>query len=196
MKPGDIIQFGKYLQYYKDPTPIEWIVLEINGNTATLITRNGVEIEPYHKAWCPVSWETCSLREWLNDEFLRRTFSADEQARMVEVTVPAHKNPHFLSDPGNDTRDKVFLLSAEEAKKYFKTDEERQCIPTRLAVLAGAWLSRAGTCVWWLRTPGESDMDAVKVGIDGSVQLFGDRVNIKLSVRPAIVVRFDPSSMN
>ena len=191
MKPGDIIKFGNYLQYYNEPTPIEWIVLELAGNTAKLITRNGVEIEPYNQDQCfGVTWENCTLRKWLNTEFLQRAFSKEEQARIEEVTVKADKNPRYTGVyPGHDTKDKVFLLSLVEAKKYFKTNEDRKCVPTRLAVCSGAWLSNIGTCIWWLRTPGVESRDAVLVHTDGAIWAFGDHVSMPASIRPVIVLR-------
>ena len=63
-----------------------------------------------------VTWETCSLRKWLNDEFVNEAFSKKEQKYIPTVTVPAHKNPKYDTDPGKATKDKVFLLSAVEVK--------------------------------------------------------------------------------
>lgn len=62
--------------------------------------------------------ENCSLREWLNEEFYNSAFSNSEKEQILSVTVPADKNPEYDTNSGNDTEDKIFLLSVSEAKKY------------------------------------------------------------------------------
>ena len=53
-------------------------------------------------------WETCTLRKWLNSDFLNSVFTEDEKTKINTVLVSADKNPEFNSDPGSDTQDKVF----------------------------------------------------------------------------------------
>ena len=100
-----------------------------------------------------------------------------------------------------DTRDKVFVLNAEEAEKYFLTNAERICIPVEKAISEGAYAgpNRGSGCWWWLRTPSISMPCFVYViDTDGSfdkdgfpVDTFGENDKDNIVVRPAIVLRLD-----
>jgi hypothetical protein len=119
------------------------------------------------------------LRKWLNGTFLNAAFSAKEQSSIVSSTVIADKNPSYITSPGNNTTDKVFLLSITEVNKYFKSGEARKCAPTDYAIAQGVWTSssyKAGdraTCWWWLRSPGYFSNYAAFINIDGSVDNYG-----------------------
>lgn len=70
---------------------------------------------------------------------------------------------------GNNTQDKVFLLSYAEAWKYFADDASRKCAPTDYAVAqGGSPYSSEKTGMWWLRSPGNNQNDAACVYPDGS----------------------------
>ena len=64
-------------------------------------------------------WEFSAIRRWLNDYFLRCAFTKEEQEQIVTADVSADRNPKGREDSGKATKDKVFLLSIPEAKKYF-----------------------------------------------------------------------------
>jgi len=123
-----------------------------------------------------VTWETCSLRKWLNGEFLRR-FSEHDIEAMVETTLENKDDPHSNTKGGNSTKDKVFLLSLEEVEQYFSSDNNR---------VAYFDYDPAN---WWLRTPSsyhEGLLHAACVEDDGS---FGDNCRLaisRLGVRPAV----------
>ena len=210
LKAGEIIRFGRYPQS-GDPSagadPIEWIVLETNGETALLISRYGLVSKTFDELDGVVTWDICTLRAWLNSDFLNEAFSGEEQACLETADVPVDYNPHTWVDPGKDTRDKVFLLSVEEAERYFASDEERICFPTKKAIADDAWVRTKpgigrGACQWWLRTPGSLASFAAIVDADGGFDLDGICVNIsglrgQTVVRPAVVLRFsrgDPRS--
>ena len=90
------------------------------------------------------------------------------------------------TQPGNDTTDKVFLLSIEEANKYFSSDRARQCRRTAYCVAQGA-TSNYDNCWWWLRSTGDTSDDTALVRTDGSVNYRGSFVSNKLiAVRPAL----------
>ena len=139
-----------------------------------------------------VTWETCALREWLNGPFLD-AFSAEERNSIVETTVTADQNPSYGTPSGNDTADRVFLLSIAEVNKYFGSDEARKCEPTDYTKAQGVWRSSSNsadggaTCSWWLRSPGSlSDHAALVLG-SGSVESDGRAVyNILGGTRPAL----------
>ena len=188
---GDIIAFGRYDQDGDDANgaePIEWQVLESDGATATVISRYILDTRVYNTRFEKTSWETCTLRQWLNEDFLNAAFDATEQARLETVDVTADVNSDYPTRPGNDTRDRVYLLSMEEVRRYFATDEERVCLPTATAVAHGAWVDeKNGASWWWLRTPGDGWDHAVRVYSPGTILNRGYNVNAdSCGVRPVV----------
>ena len=167
---------------------IEWRVLAKKEGKALLVSRYALDFQPYNVEKTNVTWETCSLRQWLNGTFFRSAFSPEEQERILSTTVPAGRNPMYSTSPGNDTTDKVFLLSITEANKYFRSVEERKCAPTKYAATQGAYTNPSnGNCWWWLRSPGNYSFYAAFVSSGGSVSNDGDRVHLGAgAVRPAL----------
>ena len=196
IKAGDTYTFGAYEQDNKTTNgkeDIEWIVLEKDGFSILLVSKYALDRQQYNTSFTSVTWKTCSLRKWLNETFLNAAFSVEEQNRIISSTVAADSNPSVSTSPGNNTSDKVFLLSITEANKYFSSDETRKCAPTDYTIAHGASTSDSNktsgraTCVWWLRTPGLRSDYAADVSRDGSVYDFGDHVNNNyVAVRPAM----------
>jgi len=158
VKKGDYLFFGAYEQDNNTSNgkeDVEWLVLEVKDGKALVISKYAIDGKPYNENGGTVMWETCSLREWLNSDFLNSAFTEEEKSKIPTVLVSADKNPEFDSDTGNDTQDKVFLLSITEANKYFNSDKSRICYPTDYAVKNGTRKSDIDSCGWWLRTPGE-----------------------------------------
>jgi tetratricopeptide (TPR) repeat protein len=152
----------------------DWIVLATGNTRALLITKDIVILRPYNKALEDITWEKCTLRTYLNSEFINQTFHSDfERSLILENLNKNPSNPQFHTDGGNDTADKIFLLSIEEAKQYFKTDRERMAY----------W--KGNPTWWWLRSPGNDNLSAAYVRTDGSVYLDGPYVNSDRGVRPA-----------
>ena len=164
---GDIVYFGTYEQD-NDTTngkeDIEWLVLAKKGNRILVISDKALDRQPYNSSRTRVTWETCTFRKWLNNDFINAAFSDDENAMIPTVTVSADKNPEYDTDPGNTTKDRVFLLSIVEAEKYFASDEARECILTEYAISNGAWTSDSyteggkATYLWWLCRPASVSM--------------------------------------
>lgn len=194
VKVGDYIKFGKYkqdarLNIYKED--LEWLVLEINNGRALVISKYGIDCQPYNQKCTKVTWENCSLRNWLNNEFINNAFSPSEIAKIPTVTVPADKNPAHNTDQGYSTQDKIFLLSIAEAKKYFlDSNSARVCQPTDHAVSHGAYKHMfKKNCEWWLRTSGFNQKTAATVTFSGIISENGLYVNaINFTVRPAMWV--------
>ena len=65
------------------------------------------------------------MRKWLNDEFFETAFSAEEQGRIPTTLVTAEDNAEYGTEAGNDTTDKVFLLSVSEVETYFPSNESQ-----------------------------------------------------------------------
>ena len=105
---GTVIPFGGY----------NWRILEVQGSKALIITENITEMLPYNVNLTDVTWETCTLREYLNSAFYN-SFSAEDKERIAETKINNPDNLWYGTSGGNDTTDKVFLLSLEEIDKYF-----------------------------------------------------------------------------
>ena len=187
---GDTYRFGSYEQDNNKSNgqeDIEWLVLAKEGTKILVISKEALDCKPYNTSYTDVTWETCTLRKWLNNDFINAAFSADERTMIPTVTVSADKNPDYSTNPGNATQDQVFLLSITEANKYFSSDSARQCKPTDYAVANGAWESDSGNCWWWLRSPGLTQLLAASVYDDGDVTEFGRSVDHDdCAVRPAL----------
>ncbi len=195
-KAGDFVTFGAYEQdndASNGKESIEWLVLEKDGDSVLLISRYALDCRPYHDALEKVTWEECALRAWLNERFLNDAFSADEQSRILNTHVSADRNPSYTTTPaGNDTEDRVFLLSIPEAVRYMDPESARQCKPTAYANAQSGFeniCTANGHCLWWLRSPGIQSINIAIVDSTGFVSLHGysaDHANT--AVRPAIRV--------
>ena len=210
---GDIVVFGAYEQdnnLSNGKEAVEWIVLSIRGDRALLLSRYGLDAQPFNTENKEVTWKTCSLRKWLNYNFYEACFDNEEQNRIVSSTVRACKNWKYMQvNPGKNTRDNVFLLSTEEARKcpYFKNleyeqhkygdelrNDKRLCVATEYAKKNGAYVGKEGTSYWWLRTPGPNRMHAAYINTDGSVFGGGMVFHNDRVVRPAIWVSVHPGT--
>ncbi len=200
LKVGDYIEFGSYEQdddLSNGKEPIEWLVLDKQNDKVLLISRYALDCQKYNASYKTVTWETCSLREWLNNSFMKKAFDSVEQSKILTTTVSADKNPTFNSDPGKATQDKVFLLSITEAKQYFTSFKELKCIGTAYSNGRGAMVNSTGNCSWWLRTPGKIFTEtkssyAVSVNAAGFIGNRGNDVNsVYIAARPAMWINLD-----
>ncbi len=196
---GDTVYFGTYEQdndTSNGQEKIEWQVLAKEDNKVLVISKYALDCKPYNTSYTDVTWETCTLRKWLNNDFINAAFSADEKAMIPTVTVSADKNPEYSTNPGNSTSDNVFLLSINEAEKYFSDDDALTCAPTDYAIAHGAlpFSNQDGlyTCWWWLRSPGGTQDNAAYVNSDVDVDEYGDHVGHgNIAVRPALWIDLD-----
>ena len=186
---GDSYKFGTYEQDNNSSNgkePIEWQVISKDGSRILVISKYALDTRKYHSSKDSITWENCSLRNWLNNDFLKNAFSAEEQKKIQSVTVTADKNPDSSATPGNNTTDKVFLLSITEVNKYLKSSKAKLCEPTKYTKSKNVY-SGYGYCWWWLRSPGGRTMYAAFVDIEGVVSLSGSNVNYgEIGVRPAL----------
>lgn len=204
LREGDRnVRFGRYPYGEKgEKKNLLWRVLKTeedeDGGRALLITEKLIDCMPYHRSRQEISWEGCSLRDWMNSEFIREAFKEGEAARIL----PADDGIPILSGKGRGkaggngsggARDKVFALSTEEAKRYFDSDSERRAAPTPYAKKRGSFVSDYSklqngepTGWWWLRLPGSLSIYAASVR-DGVVCDYGHTVDgTRVSVRPAL----------
>ena len=194
IRVGDYITFGRYEQdndLSNGQEEIEWQVLDVQDGKALVISKYGLDCQPYNTEWEDVTWETCTLRSWLNNEFINAAFSAEEQEKIPTVTVSADKNLDCDTDPGNATQDQIFLLSIPEVIKYcFSSNAELICTPTDYAVENGVY-TNSGACWWWLRSPGYNQVTAASVGTDGGIGSGADVSDDSHAVRPAMWITLE-----
>lgn len=188
------ITFGNYEQdndLSNGKEPIRWIVLAKDEEKALIISEVCLDAKPYNKKSVYVTWETCTLREWLNNEFLNTAFSEAERAVISTVTVDNPDNSKFNTRGGNPTSDKVFLLSIDEAERYFNSATARQAGSTPFAVSNGVDFSDDnGNSHWWLRSPGRNPLFAGIVDYDGYVYSPGVS-DPDIGVRPALWINLE-----
>lgn len=212
---ADNIYFGTYQQssdgsggYNTDP--IKWRVLENADGQLFLLSDQNLDVFQYHTDNESVTWETSTMRSWLNgysashntggssgidytsDNFIGTAFSEKEQKAIADTTVVNDDNPTYGTEGGENTNDKIFLLSIAEAQNssYFADDNSR--IATNTAYVADGGKIDGGMSVvgeadyWWLRSPGVDDDIAAYVNDNGGVRSFGPNVDFVITaVRPA-----------
>lgn len=211
---GDVIKFGAYEQdacFVNGQEPIEWVVLDKTKSKILVLSKNILDRFPYHYHYDGVTWETCSLRKWLNSIFFNSAFNQTEKGMIKVTTVENYDNVEYNSLAGNDTKDKLFLLSQLEmintdygfADAYMKYDDNRKCsVSDYFHIRISEWYFKYSSyrtkdgefsCSWWLRTPGQSNAQACCVGREGCVFSSGSTVfeNVghdfgNLGVRPAM----------
>ena len=190
-KIGETIEFGNYPQD-KDGTekPIEWIVMKKEGNQVLLLSKYVLDAKSYNEGWGDVTWEISDIRQWLNNEFYTTAFNKAEKAKIQTSLIKNEDNSEYGTSGGNDTEDKVFLLSEKEADTLFSDEEERIAKATEYAEKLGVDInenSEEKGAWWWLRSPGNDSFYAALVNYYGWV--YGDGIGVNCNVygvRPAL----------
>ena len=218
LKAGDIVTFGRYEQDNRTSNgkeEIEWRVLETDerNGRVLLVSLYGLDTQPFDTTRSRVvTWESCTLRRWLNNEFLNSAFTGEEQSAILTSyhgDEDSSAATQWLSSPAWDrqAKDKVFLLSYHDADRlYFyettsygslmTSDRERRCGITEYAAARGALVSHEHdvngrpTGRWWLRTPRTLNgrtYDIYLVRSGGDIDIDGASAKY-MAVRPAVWV--------
>ncbi len=170
----------------------------MEGNKALLISKYGLDCQRYNSKYEEVTWETCTLRGWLNRDFLNAAFSDSEKKFITETEIDnsnSQGNPVWSwASEGNNTTDRFFLPSYAEARDYFVDDVQRVCRPTEYALSQGVYSDKTGNCLWWLRSSHRNQDHAAIVYTDGSLGNFGNVGNISDAVRPAFWINLEALS--
>lgn len=181
------ITFGSYRQgEHGEIQPIEWRVLAVKGGRALVISEKLLCYAPYNESLAAVTWESCSLRRWLNDTFYKTAFSSGEQQKIASVTLSNPGNSDNGIDGGAETADKLFVLSLDEAVKYFPSNRDRMAYITPFA--HKIHLHRYGLPLshWWLRSPGWDNFSASYMR-NTLIDRNGEKVHsTDIAVRPAL----------
>jgi len=191
----DVISFGSYEQdnnILNGKEPVTWIVLAEENGKKLLISEKILDCIPYNEKFGDVTWETCTLRKWMNDVFYRDAFSDDEKAKIILTGADNNNNKNTDSPGGNDTNDFVFAVSYNELRKYALDINLRVSFATNYAKSKGIKVSDKsnsfGNSSWWLRSPGYNSCAAWTVSSDGSY-IRGCSYNVNsttIGVRPSI----------
>lgn len=196
---GSIVYFGSYEQdndTSNGKEVIEWQVLEKKDNKILVISKYALDCVQYNSESEKVTWETCSLRKWLNETFINNAFNSDEQEQIQKTNVAADKNTQYDADPGNATNDKLFILSIKDVKKYFPSPNERKIVATDYAIAQSTsnyYRENVNeTRWWWLRTPGNYRTYVAIVSGNGFVDCSGCGVDSNNGgVRPALWITLE-----
>ena len=176
---GNRFYYGNY-----NGLPLQWTVIDSSDEGIMVITTDAVDVIPYNDIREDITWEDCSLRQWLNSDFYNAAFSEEEASRIMLTDVNADENPYYDTESGNSTQDKIYLLSVVEAETYFDSDEARICNYEDEA------------CWWWLRSPGCGQHRASMVCVDGTIgHAYGFFVDSSFEcVRPVMWITVDENN--
>ena len=190
---GDIVTFGVFEQDRNTDNgsePIEWRILTIGNGRALLLSQYVLDNLQYNEAKGDITWEDSTIRQWLNGEFYSDAFTSKEKKVIKTIKLDNSQdagNPKWIEIlGGNDTKDKVFLLSYSEILAYFENNKSAISTATSYAHKRGAdeWFTDA--CTWWLRSPGRVQYDGCYVTTKGQPDTSSARD--KRGIRPAIWV--------
>ena len=121
-KVGDIIKFGHYEQDGDETNgkeEIEWEVLKVESGRVLVVSKYALDCTLFDTEDISVTWEKCSLRSWLNNDFKNIAFTSAEQEKIPTVTIENKRHPRYGGGAGNNTNDQIFCLSLEEVESYF-----------------------------------------------------------------------------
>ena len=138
--------------------PIEWRVLASEGGKLLLFAEKVLDVQQYYTALIGMTWENSSMRAFLNGgsgnpcgySFIGLAFNTAEKAAIQTTTVHTPDNVPDKTYGGNDTQDKLFLLSTEELGEYGVT---RVAAGTNFLGFGSGQDGEASA--WFLRSPGQ-----------------------------------------
>ena len=201
-KVGDIVTFGAFeqdLNYTNGKEPIEWIVLKKTKKQVMLLSKYALEKLPYTMPDEGIIWETSTIRRWLNNNFIKSAFNKTEQAMIKTTLVENYDNVESGVPAGDDTKDKVFLLSQLDSintdfgfsEHYSAYDDKRLCAYCwNKGKRANGFHTEEGedACTWILRSPAYMEGLVLHVTNTGFVCDIGWDVYSYLGIRPAICI--------
>ena len=158
---GDVVAFGRYT----------WYVTDKKDGICTLLCQGPVAEMQYNDSKTDVTWENCTLRRWLNEDFYNSKFSDGEKAAIITThNTFIEGDSDYEVDCGNDTDEKVYLFTYSESNTV--SDDVREC-----------------GVDWWLRSPGKKQNYAAYI-LGRAANLSGCDVASSYGVRPVIRVRY------
>lgn len=140
MKAGDATCYTSgrdYLYNWKDISvyhyfkyePIKWRILNKKNSEALILADVALDDQKYNTDYTDVTWETSSMRSWLNGysassnqpetdysrkNFLNSAFTFAQRNAIKTTSIVNKNNINYGTTGGNTTFDKVFLLSEQK----------------------------------------------------------------------------------
>ena len=154
---GDTIFFGNYEQNNNladGKEAIEWIILkkDSSNNSAILISKYILDCLPFNGFSENVTWETSSLRHYMNSNMLNEMFNSIEQKCIFPTFLLNSRNLFNNAYSGEATYDLIFIPGIDEMLAFFyndnfvneariqeltKPNENRVCLATEYAINRG-----------------------------------------------------------
>ena len=145
-----------------------WLILEKKDDKVMLVKSEPINGFAYNDKNEDVTWETCSLRKYLNGEFLEETFTKEMRGTILDTDITVSDNDLYGTKGGNSTTDKIFLLNSIQAEKKYNdilANYLRDC---------------------WLIDPGSKQNTAMFMSY-GKIMEYGYEVtNTNMHIRPAV----------
>ena len=203
---GDFFSFGHYEQDNEEwPVPrresIIWQVADIQDGKALVISKDVLDAKAYNDKntirelfKIDTTWEECSLRKWLNEDFFNSAFRPGEQSRIVEVINTNPDNPVSGTKGGKDTLDRIFLFGIDDANRYMDIIDNNNSKVTSFARSKGVTAEDNGYFFWLLRSPGYSKGTAAGADSHGNIYYKEkydggtDKTSEAAGIRPAMWV--------
>ena len=180
-KFDDDIKFVKFGRF--NGRPISWIVLSEDDGNMLLLSKFALTHMPYNDVLELSTWDMCSLRKWLNNDFYFKCFNKEEQSFMVKHLVNADTVSEHELNPGDDVEDYVHILSFKEYLDYFSSIGRN--LTWKCKLLPDMRLRQC-----WVRNYGADRFRAGFIGRSGTLHEGGSAVNSpRNAVRPVIVVK-------
>ncbi len=196
---GDTLLIGCYEQdndTANGKEEIEWLVLAVENGRALVISKNVLDAMPYHtngdSYLVETTWAESNMRAWLNGEFFDTAFTGEESSRipLSKLTNPDRVDQWYTVEAGEDTEDKVFLLSFEEYEQYLDNQSGRKANATAYAAEKVRLWNKGSSVDWRLRSPGAGEDFTMYVSDMGYLQDGGFRNNFEeVGVRPAMWIQ-------
>lgn len=189
--------------YWFEYERIKWSILEEKDGKAMLIadllldsqnfepsTSNSTYTHSNGESGYASNYELSYIRRWLNDNFYNTAFLSYENA-IIQKTFVDNSSETTNTQPnhytGNDTEDKVFLLSYKDISTYYPDDSERKASGTDYAKIQGLKVNSEGCSNWWLRSPALATI-ACSVKDNGEFYYNDSVVKTTDGIRPVLVI--------
>ena len=159
--------FGDSQYRYFKWEPIKWRVMNNDGSELFIMADMGLDCKDYNEKYVSITWEDCTLREWMNKKFYMTAFDSNERDAIITKDVVNEDNPLYGTEGGNDTKDNIYLLSIGEAtnpeygfcEDYSIHSVSRRLQPSDYASAMGSMAENEGNIHWWLRKLGNNKLN-------------------------------------
>lgn len=194
-----VLEFGFYEQdndTADEHEPVEWLVLEEKDDKVLVISKKTIVTISYNNVSESITWDRSILRLYLNNIFYDSYLNDEERSMILSTKLVNSTINEFGFPNGTDTLDKIFILSIDEYKKYFRSDKERISAGTPYGKSIGLQISSTlpiadvpienGT-FYWARNVGYHATDTACVNWDGKINTYGyDCKSDGVGVRPCM----------